>query len=50
MLRHIKYNVFIKSHNTAEKKSNPDFKTFSDRFEEVINSKNVTIKFGAEIF
>lgn len=50
MLRHLIKYVFIKSCNTAENKSNPDFQTLSDRLEEVINSKNVTIKFGVEIF
>lgn len=42
--------MFIKSSNTEEKKSNPSFATLSDRSEEIFNRKNVTIKFGAEIF
>lgn len=45
-----KNNVFIQSHNIKEKKSNPNLTTLSGWFEQVSNSKNVTIKFGAEIF
>lgn len=42
--------VLIKSHNIEERKSNPNFTILSGSFEEVFNSKNVTVKFAAEIF